>query len=221
MPLVWTPCRTLSHVQSLPYLLWPKQLWHPSRHPPAMSFQSPGIGAWLAGVEGASDPSQPSISSGPFKGMKLCKDFPMTGIIHQTTSPYTPEQNGVTKRYNRTLQEGALTLQHDADLSNKFWVSAIDTMSFVWNRVLHSKIGTTPYEAFWGIKPRIDWLRTYGSKCWALIPKQVCRKGKYKSIEGIFIGYFKNSRSYKIWIPKTHSLIKTRDAIFDESNHIE
>ena len=94
-------------------------------------------------------------------------------------------------------------------------------MSFVWNQVLHSKIGITPYKAFWEIKPRIDWLRTYGSKCWALIPKQVRKKGRYKSIEGIFIGYFKNSRSYKIWIPKTHSLIKTRDAIFDESNHIE
>ena len=94
-------------------------------------------------------------------------------------------------------------------------------MSFVWNRVLHSKIRTTPYEAFWGIKPRINWLRTYGSKCWALIPKQVHKKGEYKSIEGIFVSYFKNSRSYKIWIPKTRSLIKTRDAIFYESNHIE
>ena len=118
------------------------------------------------------------------------------GIIHQTTSPYTPEHNGVTERYNQTLQEGALTLQHNTDLSNKFWVSAIDTMSFVWNWVLHSKIRTTPYKAFRGIKPQIDWLRAYGSKCWALIPKQVCKKGEYKSIEGIFVGYFKNSRSY-------------------------
>ena len=94
-------------------------------------------------------------------------------------------------------------------------------INFVRNRILHSEIGITPYEAFWGIKPRIDWLRTYGSRCWALIPKQVRKKGEYKSVEGIFIGYFKNSRSYKIWIPKTCSLIKTRDAIFDESNHIE
>ena len=28
--------------------------------PPAMSLQSPGIGAWLAGVEGASDPPSPA-----------------------------------------------------------------------------------------------------------------------------------------------------------------
>ena len=41
------------------------------------------------------------------------------GIIHETTSPYTPEHNGIVERHNRTLQEGALTLQHDANLSNR------------------------------------------------------------------------------------------------------
>ena len=45
----------------------------------------------------------------------LCHEH---GIIHETTSPYTPEHNAVARRYNRTLQEGALTLQPDAELSN-------------------------------------------------------------------------------------------------------
>ena len=101
---------------------------------------------------------------------KICNDF---RIIHETTSPHTPEHNGIAKRYNRTLQEGALTLQHDADLSNKFWVSAVHTINFVKNRVLHSRIGMSPYEAFWDSKPKVDWLCTYGCKCWALIPKAV------------------------------------------------
>ena len=143
------------------------------------------------------------------------------GIIHKTTTPYTPEHNGVAERYNRTLQEGALTLQHDSKLTNRFWVSVIHTVNFVRNRVLHSKIGMTPYQAFWDIKPRIDWLRAYGSKCWALVPKPTRKKGEYKSIEGIFVGYFDNSHAYKVWIPRTHTIMKVRDAIFDESNHIE
>ena len=176
---------------------------------------------WIKKQKNANVKRIRSDNGGEYTGKPFQDVCGELGIIHQTTSPYTPEHNGVAERYNRTLQEGALTLQHDAELSNKFWVSAIDTINFVRNRILHSKIGVTPYEAFWGIKPRIDWLRTYGSRCWALIPKQVRKKGEYKSVEGIFVGYFKNSRSYKIWIPKTRSLIKTRDAIFDESNHIE
>ena len=143
------------------------------------------------------------------------------GIVHETTSPYTPEHNGIAERYNRTLQEGALTLRHDSGLSRRFWVSAIHTVNFVKNRILHSRINMSPYEAFWGSKPRIDWLRTYGSKCWALIPKTIRKKGDYRSIEGVFVGYYDNSKAYKIWIPQTHTILKTRDAVFDESNHIE
>ena len=96
-----------------------------------------------------------------------------SSIIHETTSPYTPEHNGIDERYNRMLQEGALTLRHNAGLSSRFWVSAIHTVNFVRNRILHSHLGISPHEAFWGTKPRVDWLRTYGSKCWALIPKAI------------------------------------------------
>ena len=52
------------------------------------------------------------------------------GIIHETTSPYTPECNGIA---DRTLQEGALALQHDMSLSGKFWVLAIHTVNFIKN----------------------------------------------------------------------------------------
>jgi len=148
----------------------------------------------------------------------LCGEL---GIIHETTSPYTPEHNSIAERYNRTLQEGALTLRHESNLSPGFWASAVHTVNFVKMRVLHSRLGITPYEAFWGNKPRIDWLRTYGSKCWALIPKDIRKKGQFKSIEGIFTGYFDNSKAYKVWIPRTRTIVKVRDVIFDELNHIE
>ena len=77
------------------------------------------------------------------------------------------------------------------------------------------------YEAFWGVKPGINWLRTYGFKCWVMIPKQKRRKGQYKSIEGVFVGYYDDSKAYKIWVPRTQTLMKSRDVVFDESNCIE
>jgi hypothetical protein len=158
---------------------------------------------------------------GEYMGKEFKEICGELGIIHETTSPYTPEHNGIAERYNQTLQEGALTLQHESELSNKFWVSAVHTVNFIRNWILHSHIGQSPYEAFWDSKPKLDWLRTYGSRCWALVPKAIRRKGEYKSIEGIFVRYYDDSKAYKVWVPRTHSILKARDVIFYESSRIE
>ena len=100
-------------------------------------------------------------------------------------------------------------------------LSAIHTANFVKNRLLHTRIEKSPHEEFWGHKPKIDWLRAYGSKCWVLIPKHIRKKGDFRSVEGIFIGYYDDSKAYKIWIPRIQQIMKARDVIFDESNHIE
>ena len=138
----------------------------------------------------------------------LCGEL---GIIHETTSPYTPEHNGVAERYNPMIQEGALTLLHDSGLSFKFWVSAVHTVNFVKNRLFHARIEKSPYESFWGRKPRVDWLRTFGIKCWVLVPKSIRKKGNFRSVEGIFVGYFDNSKAYKIWFPQSWTILKSRD----------
>ena len=177
--------------------------------------------AWISRQKNADVKKVRTDNGGEYMGKEFQQFCGELGIIHETTSPYTPEHNGVAERYNRTLQEGALTIRHESGLPTSFWVSATHTVNFVRNRILHSRIGISPYEAFWGTKPRLDWLRPYGTKCWALVPKAIRKKGEYRSVEGIFVGYYDSSKAYKIWIPKTRTILKARDAVFDESNHIE
>jgi Integrase core domain len=177
--------------------------------------------AWLKRQRGEDIRRVRTDNGGEYTGKEFEEVCAQHGIIHETTTPYTPEHNGIAERYNRMLQEGALTLQHDASLTNRFWVSAVHTVNFVKNRILHYRIEKSPYEAFWGSKPKIDWLRIYGSRCWALIPEATRRKGNYKSVEGIFVGYYDNSKAYKVWVLRTHTLLKVRDVVFDELNHIE
>ena len=43
------------------------------------------------------------------------------GILHQSSCPYTPQQNGVAERKNRHLIETARTLLLHANLPTKFW----------------------------------------------------------------------------------------------------
>lgn len=56
------------------------------------------------------------------------------GIIHQKTNAYTPQQNSVAERFNRTLVEKARCLLFDADLDKKCWAEVVSTASYLRNR---------------------------------------------------------------------------------------
>ena len=48
--------------------------------------------------------------------------FQSVGIIHETTAPYTPQQNGVAERKNRVLKEMVNSMLSYSGLSKGFWV---------------------------------------------------------------------------------------------------
>ncbi|GJU88345.1 retrovirus-related pol polyprotein from transposon TNT 1-94 [Tanacetum coccineum] len=56
--------------------------------------------------------------------------FKEEGIEHQTSTPRTPEQNGVVKRRNRTLVEVARTMLSASKLPLFFWAKSITTACY-------------------------------------------------------------------------------------------
>ena len=63
---------------------------------------------------------------------KFCED---AGIDHQLTAPYTPQQNGVVERKNRTIMEMTRCLLHEKELPKSFWAEAANTTVFLLNRL--------------------------------------------------------------------------------------
>jgi transposase InsO family protein len=51
------------------------------------------------------------------------------GIKHEFSSPYTPQQNGVVERKNRTLLDMARTMLDEYKTLDRFWAEAINTAS--------------------------------------------------------------------------------------------
>nr|GEU40480.1 zinc finger, CCHC-type [Tanacetum cinerariifolium] len=51
--------------------------------------------------------------------------FQSVGTIHETTAPYTPQQNGVAERKNRALKEMVNSMLSYSGLSEGFWREAI------------------------------------------------------------------------------------------------
>ena len=72
------------------------------------------------------------------------------GIIHQTTAPYSPQQNEVAKRKNRTLKEMMNALLLSSGLPQNLWGEAILSANYIPNRIPHKKTNKTPYELWKG-----------------------------------------------------------------------
>nr|GEY76692.1 zinc finger, CCHC-type [Tanacetum cinerariifolium] len=78
----------------------------------------------------------------------------VVGIIHETTAPYTSQQNGVAERKNRALKEMVNSMLSYSGLSEGFWGEAMLTACYLLNRVPNKRNKTTPYELwFYVIEP--------------------------------------------------------------------
>ncbi|GJZ62910.1 zinc finger, CCHC-type containing protein [Tanacetum coccineum] len=73
-------------------------------------------------------------------------------IIHETTAPYTPQQNGVAKRKNRALKEIVNSMLSYSGLSEGFWGEAMLTACYLLNMVSNKRNKTTPYELWFSAK---------------------------------------------------------------------
>ncbi|GJS40800.1 retrovirus-related pol polyprotein from transposon TNT 1-94 [Tanacetum coccineum] len=111
------------------------------------------------------------------------------GITHNFSAPRTPQSNGVVERKNRTLQEMSRTMLNEQSLPQKFWCNAVDTSTYILNRILiRAILGKTPYEILRGRKPTLDYFRVFGSKCFILNTKEnYLTKFDPKSYEGVFL----------------------------------
>ena len=71
---------------------------------------------------------------GPLK--KFCES---NGIIHEVTTPYTPEQNGIAEMKNRTLKDMMNAMLISSGMPTNMWGEAILSACYVLNRVPHKK----------------------------------------------------------------------------------
>jgi hypothetical protein len=87
-------------------------------------------------------------------------------VKHEFFTTYTPQQNGVIERKNKTLITLARAMLDDYGTPEKFWAEAINTACHTTNWVyLHRLLEKTPYELLVGRKPNISYFRVFGCKC--------------------------------------------------------
>lgn len=136
------------------------------------------------------------------------------GIKRRLTVPYTPQQNGVAERKNRTLVEMARCMMRQAGVPPIFWAEAVNTACYIRNRCPTAALkGRLPFTVWTGKTPTMIYMQTFGTKVFVKIKGN---RGKFdsRSEEGIFVGYDRQSKAYRVHLPRSKQTIASRDVKF-------
>lgn len=145
---------------------------------------------------------------------EFCK---VQGISRQLTAAYTPQQNGVAERKNRTIMNMVRSMLVEKKVPKMFWPEAVKWSVHILNRCPTLAVqNKTPEEAWSGIKPTINYFRVFGCVAHAHIPDQKRSKLDDKSKKCVLLGVSDESKAYKLYDPVSKKIIISKDVIFEE-----
>ena len=140
------------------------------------------------------------------------------GIVHETSAPYTPQQNGLAERKNRsTLVDMLNSMLVNAGLPHNLWGEALLTACHLHNRIPSRKLKISPYELWKKRKPNVSYLRVWGCLAFYRVPDPKRMKLGLRASKGIFVGYAENSKAYRILDSHSNVIIESRDVEFIEN----
>jgi transposase InsO family protein len=104
-----------------------------------------------------------------FKNSRIEDYCDEKGVKHEFSAKYTPQQNRVVERKNRTLIDMTRSMLSEYNVSDSFWVKAINTACHASNRLFGLLLlKKTPYELLIGRKSNISYFWVFGCKCYIL-----------------------------------------------------
>ncbi|XP_071918386.1 retrovirus-related Pol polyprotein from transposon TNT 1-94 isoform X2 [Coffea arabica] len=142
-----------------------------------------------------------------------------SGIIHQSSCPHTPQQNGVAERKIGHLIEIARTVLLHMNVPKQFWSDAVLTACYLINRMPSNILGGQlphsilfPHEPVFKLPPRI-----FGCVCFVHQLTPGVDKLDSRAIKCIFLGYARAQKGYRCYSPVLNRFFTCADVTFFES----
>ena len=93
-----------------------------------------------------------------------------------------------------------------------FWGYALETTAFTLNRAPSKSVETTPYELWYGKRPKLSFLKVWG--CDAYVKKLQPEKLEPKAERCIFIGYPKETVGYTFYLKSEGKVFVAKTELF-------
>ena len=157
-----------------------------------------------------------SDNGGEFVNTKNKAFFEAQNIHHFKTSPYSPHQNGIAERSNRTVFESAAAMLHDSQLPVTFWEHAVKCVVHVLNLLPNKALNlqSSPFTSIFHRPADISHLRVFGSDIYMLLQDHQRQSFGLRAVKGIFVGYCESSLSYLVY--HNRKIYKSKDVSFNE-----
>ncbi|GJR27593.1 retrovirus-related pol polyprotein from transposon TNT 1-94 [Tanacetum coccineum] len=134
-------------------------------------------------------------------------------------SPYTPKQNGIAERKNRTLIEATRIMMNGSVLFKHLWTEAVRIACYTQNRSIIIKIhDKTPYEIFRERIHNISYFHMFGFPVFIHNHKDHLGKFDAKADDGYFLGYSFVSKAFRVFNIR-QQVEETYHVTFDETNY--
>lgn len=142
---------------------------------------------------------------------ELCKN---SGIKRHKTCAYTPQQNGVAERMNRTIMNKVRSMLAETGFGKQFWAETASTAVYLINHSPTSALSfKIPEEVWSGRKVTLNHLRRFG--CEAFV-HTVQDKVSPRATKGYFLGYPQGVKGYRVWMPEEGKCTISRNVVFHE-----
>ena len=148
--------------------------------------------------------------------------FQKEGIIHESSSVNTPQQNGIAERKNGHLLATTRALLFQQHVPKTYWGEAILTATHIINRLPSKTLEfKTPIELLAKFYPDINTSNNLTPKvfgCTSFVHVHSNNRGKLdpRAIKCVFLGYSSTQKGYKCYHPPTKRFFVTADVTFEE-----
>jgi hypothetical protein len=139
----------------------------------------------------------------------------------EPTGADSPSQNGAVEIYNDKLGIRTRALLYGAGLPAKYWSAALVHSVYLHNCLVHNSTLSTPFGLYYGVKPDLEFLRTFGSR--VCVKRSGDRRAKLDrhDFTGIFLGYTATDQNI-VYLDLDSGIVKhSHHATFDEAWYLQ
>jgi transposase InsO family protein len=159
-----------------------------------------------------------SDNGGEYQNKEMAAFCSEHGITQTFSAPYTPNNNAIVERANRSIMERARAMATHAAIAPAFWAETVMAAVDLLNVTQRARDADTAY-AFWhGRTPDVHRFRVFGCDSFVHVPKANRNKLDATAIPAILLRWEESRAAYRCWDPASTSLKFSRNVRFNENS---